>query len=87
MPFHHADATADHELGGGLLGDCGRERGAGERERAADGERLVMVALVPFFHRAASDLAAAVILAKCSAETGGQLIYIKSDSVPSRTLF
>jgi hypothetical protein len=30
VPLHHADAVADHEPAGGLLGDCSREHGAGQ---------------------------------------------------------
>ena len=35
VALHHADSLADHEAGGGLLRDRGRERGAGEGERVA----------------------------------------------------
>ena len=45
--LHDARAAADHEAGGGLLGDCSRECGAGQFDRAADGERFVGVALEP----------------------------------------
>jgi len=49
VPLHHARALTDHESAGGLLGDCGLECGAGQGERAADGQRLVVqLLLVPF---------------------------------------
>jgi hypothetical protein len=40
VPPHHASAAADHEPGGGLLGDRTFERGASQFERAADGQRF-----------------------------------------------
>jgi hypothetical protein len=48
VALHHADSVSDHETAGGLLGDCDRERGAGQFERATDRQRLVVVALEPF---------------------------------------
>jgi hypothetical protein len=49
VALHHADAVPDHEPAGGLLGDRNCEHGAGKFKRAADGERLVAVALEPLF--------------------------------------
>jgi hypothetical protein len=49
MPFNDAGAAADHEPAGGLLGDHFLECGARDSEVAADGQRLVAVALEPFF--------------------------------------
>ena len=47
--IHHADAAADHEPAGWLLGNRNLEHGTGERERAADGQRFVGLPLrVPF---------------------------------------
>jgi hypothetical protein len=40
VSLHHADAVADHEPAGGLLRDRGLERGEGQVERAADGQRF-----------------------------------------------
>jgi hypothetical protein len=56
VPLHHADAVADHEPAGRLLGDRSRERGEGQVERASDRQRLVVVALDPFLDVASSSL-------------------------------
>jgi hypothetical protein len=47
VPLHASRAVADHEAADGLLGDRSREHGVGQGERAADHERLVVVALEP----------------------------------------
>jgi hypothetical protein len=40
VPLHDADSVPDHEAADGLLGDRGREYGAGQGERAADRQRF-----------------------------------------------
>jgi len=47
VPLHHARAAADREPAGGLHRDGRREGGAGQLERAADRQRLVLAALEP----------------------------------------
>jgi hypothetical protein len=44
-PLHRADAVVDHEAAAGLLRDRDLERGAGQFERAADGERFAYTRL------------------------------------------
>jgi hypothetical protein len=45
MTLHNADVIADHKPAGGLLRDRGREGGAGQGERAAHRQRLVVQSL------------------------------------------
>jgi hypothetical protein len=50
VPLHYPRAAPDHEPGSGLLGDGGREHGAGQFGRAANRQRLVVLPFgVPFF--------------------------------------
>jgi hypothetical protein len=48
VPLHDSRPATDREPAGGLLGDRSRECSAGQVERAADRQRLVLVALEPF---------------------------------------
>jgi hypothetical protein len=50
VPLDHPRAAADHQPSSGLLGDCSRECGARQLERAVDRQCLVAVALELFLY-------------------------------------
>jgi hypothetical protein len=73
VALHDPNPLPDHESAGGLLGDRSREHSAGRFKRAADGQRLVLVALEPLLDvevEAGQPFSYAIACLPCAGQTG-----------------